>query len=155
MELSRLVTVGALVAGAALIGWAWLGGERPGGSANGSGPAVAGLLRPDDAPLVARGRDIYAKACANCHGANLEGQPGWRTRRGLAPAHDETGHTWHHPDKMLLQVVRDGTVRMGGTMPAFRGVLTEEEMLAVLSFIKNRWPRKIRETHDGINARAG
>ena len=155
MELSRLVTLGALAAGAALIGWVWLGGGQSGvGSTNG-GQGRAGLLRPDDARLVTKGAKIYAKACANCHGARLEGQPGWRTRRGLAPAHDETGHTWHHPDGMLLQVVREGTVRMGGAMPAFRGVLTDEEMLAVMSFIKSRWPRKIREAHDAINARAG
>ena len=154
MDLSRLVVLGALAGGAALVGWVWLGGGQPDTGTTGAGQPPAGLLRPDDAQLVAMGRDVYAKACANCHGANLEGQPGWRTSRGLAPAHDETGHTWHHPDTMLLQVVREGTVRMGGTMPAFKGVLTEKEMLAVMSFIKSRWPRRIREAHDAINAKA-
>jgi len=152
MNFSRSIVLAALVAGVALAGWAWLGtGKR---AVGGGDTARVGLLRPDDAALVARGRDIYARACANCHGANLEGQPGWRTNRGLAPAHDETGHTWHHPDTLLLRVVREGTVPMGGTMPAFKGVLTEEDMLAVLSFIKSRWPRRIREVHDAINARA-
>ena len=152
MNLSRSIMLLALVTAVVLVGWVWLGSGRQGGAGN--GPTQAGLLRPDDARLVAKGKAIYAKACANCHGANLEGQPGWRTRRGLAPAHDETGHTWHHPDTLLLRVVREGTVAMGGTMPAFKGVLTEEDMLAVLSFIKSRWPRRIREAHDAINARA-
>ena len=153
MNLSRSIMLLALAAAVGLVGWVWLGSGRQGGAGNGT--IQTGLLRPDDARLVAKGKVIYARACANCHGANLEGQPGWRSRRGLAPAHDETGHTWHHPDRMLLRVVREGTVAMGGTMPAFRGVLTEEEMLAVLSFIKSRWPRRIREAHDAINARAG
>lgn len=153
MNLSRWLVPVVLVAGVALIGWVWLGqGQKNAGS--GAGVAQAGLLRPDDARLVAMGKEIYAKACASCHGTNLEGQPGWRTKRGLAPAHDETGHTWHHPDTLLMRIVRDGTVQMGGTMPAFKGVLTEEEMLAVLSFIKSRWPQRIRQTHDAINARA-
>ena len=155
MNLSRVVSLAALAAGVALVAWVWLGsGPRGSGDAARNGTAPVGLLRPDDARLVAMGREIYAKACANCHGANLEGQPGWRTNRALAPAHDETGHTWHHPDTMLLRVVRNGTVQMGGTMPAFKGVLTEEEMLGVLSFIKSRWPQRIREAHDAINAKA-
>ncbi len=154
MNLSKAVVVFALVAGVALVGWTWLGSGRKAPVGAGSVPGTAGLLRPDDAALVAKGREIYAKACANCHGANLEGQAGWRTSRGLAPAHDESGHTWHHPDTLLLRIVREGTVQMGGTMPAFKGLLTEEEMLAVMSFIKSRWPRRIREAHDAINARA-
>ena len=153
MNPSRWLMLVVLVAGLALVGWTWLGKVRQ-GAGTGNGMVQAGLLRPGDAQLVAKGKEIYAKACANCHGANLEGQPGWRTSRGLAPAHDETGHTWHHPDTLLLRVVRDGTVQMGGTMPAFRGVLTEEEMLAVLSYIKSRWPERIRQAHDAINAKA-
>ncbi len=153
MQLSKVVTLGALVAGVVLVGLAWFSAEQR-ATSSGTSPASVGLLRPDDARLVAKGKEIYAKACASCHGANLEGQPGWRTNRALAPAHDETGHTWHHPDTMLLQVVREGTIRMGGTMPAFKGILTEEEILAVMSFIKSRWPQRIRQAHDAINARA-
>ena len=50
---------------------------------------------PNSPGLVARGRVIYADHCASCHGANLEGQPNWRTRlangRLPAPPHDATG----------------------------------------------------------------
>lgn len=113
------------------------------------------LLRPDDAALVARGERIYAQNCASCHGADLKGQPGWRRNPRLAPAHDETGHTWHHPDPLLVAVTRDGTVFRGGAMPPFGNVLSEEDIIAVLSFIKSRWPEPIRAAHDRINARAG
>src|SRR4051812_48817691 len=60
---------------------------------------------PHDSGLVDRGKIVYAQHCASCHGANLEGQPDWQHRmpngRWPAPPHDATGHTWHHPDKVL------------------------------------------------------
>jgi mono/diheme cytochrome c family protein len=58
------------------------------------------------------GRVLYVEHCATCHGVNLEGQPGWRRPNadGLypAPPHDETGHTWHHDDTMLLDYITRG-----------------------------------------------
>ena len=46
---------------------------------------------------IAQGETLYVQSCASCHGANLEGQPDWRTPdatgRLPAPPHDETGHT--------------------------------------------------------------
>jgi len=157
MNVSVVLTTGFLVAGIAVVGWVWM--DKIKASRMSSVAAVqgrgAGLLRPNDADLVALGEKIYARACAGCHGANLKGQAGWRNNRTLAPAHDASGHTWHHPDYLLVQLVRDGTVRMGGTMPAFGDTLSERDILAVLSFIKSRWPARIREAHDSINARAG
>ena len=51
----------------------------------------------DDPERIALGGSIYAEHCASCHGAALEGQPGWReglpSGRIPAPPHDETGHT--------------------------------------------------------------
>ena len=40
-------------------------------------------------------------------------------------------------------------------MPAYKGVLIDEEIVAVLSYIKSRWPQEVRVRHDAINARAG
>jgi hypothetical protein len=57
---------------------------------------------------------------ALCHGANLEGQPNWRkplpNGRLPAPPHDRTGHTWHHSDKQLFDMVKNGTAAM---MPGY------------------------------------
>src|SRR5215472_646802 len=67
---------------------------------------------PNNPRLVARGKIVYAQQCASCHGANLEGQPNWRVRlpsgRLPAPPHDSTGHTWHHSDKELFEMVKNG-----------------------------------------------
>jgi len=66
------------------------------------GGKPSGLLQPDAARLVARGEAVYRMHCASCHGRNLEGQPEWQSRdkEGFLPAppHDESGHTWHHPE---------------------------------------------------------
>jgi mono/diheme cytochrome c family protein len=119
-------------------------------------------LRPDDTVLVERGRQVYARHCAACHGANLEGQADWRERGadGLLPAppHDASGHTWHHPDAQLIAITKLGVARAAGlqdhrsAMPAFEGVLADEDIVAVLSFIKAQWPPAIRARHDQVNA---
>jgi mono/diheme cytochrome c family protein len=110
-------------------------------------------IDPSNAQQVAAGDAVYRAHCASCHGANLEGQPDWRTRlpsgRLPAPPHDASGHTWHHPDDVLLEIVRDGpafyaALGVEADMPAFREVLTEAEMAAVLAFIKSRWPVEIQ-----------
>ena len=46
---------------------------------------------------LSQGATLYAENCAACHGAELEGQPDWRSPGpdGILPAlpHDNTGHT--------------------------------------------------------------
>ena len=39
-------------------------------------------------------------------------------------------------------------------MPAYEDKLTDEEILAVLSYIKSTWSSRIQRKHDQINARA-
>ncbi|HBC07561.1 MAG TPA: cytochrome C, partial [Rhodospirillaceae bacterium] len=39
-------------------------------------------------------------------------------------------------------------------MPGFDGVLTDTEIIAVLSYIKSTWPASIRARHDDLNQRA-
>ncbi len=111
-------------------------------------------IMPDPAARLdlAAGRALYDTHCASCHGVELEGQPDWRARRAdgrlPAPPHDQTGHTWHHSDKVLLAMTRDGVQKFApagyqSDMPAFGGVLTEAEIRAVLNYIKSRWPPEI------------
>ena len=129
-------------------------------SHDGAGPS---MLRPDDPQVASAGRDLYMKHCASCHGANLEGQPEWRSSgpdgRLPAPPHDETGHTWHHTDQVLFDLTKHGAAAFVGpgfdsAMPAFDGVLGDAEIVAVLSFIKSSWPERIRRRHDEMNTLA-
>ena len=111
-----------------------------------------------DAVRVAEGGQIYAANCASCHGAELEGQPNWQqpTEDGSLPAppHDSNGHTWHHPDVVLLDIIANGgDPAFGGTMPGFGAQLSPEDRVAVLDFIKSHWRTEDREFQWWISAR--
>lgn len=110
---------------------------------------------PDDPGQVALGKAVYTQYCASCHGTRLEGQPNWQRKspsgRMPAPPHDDSGHTWHHPDRVLFGITRDGLVPgkyappgYQSDMPAFGGNLSDAEIWAVLAYIKSSWSPKIR-----------
>lgn len=115
------------------------------------------LFYPDDKTFVVLGALIYDAQCASCHGADLEGAPNWRQRgadgKMPAPPHDETGHTWHHAERQLFEITKYGIQRFAGAdyetdMPAYEGILSDPEIIAVLSYIKSTWPEDIRARHD-------
>jgi mono/diheme cytochrome c family protein len=104
-------------------------------------------------PDLARGAEIYAEACAACHGAQLEGAPNWRSPgpngRLPAPPHDISGHTWHHSDRVLLDITMRGTAAVVGNgyesdMPGFADLYSEAELRDVLAWIKTHWPERAR-----------
>lgn len=121
----------------------------------------ANLFPYDDPVAVAAGAALYAQNCASCHGAGLSGAEDWRTPnadgRLPAPPHDESGHTWHHPDIQLFMLTKYGPSELIGNgyesdMPGFDGVLSDEEIVQVLAYIKSTWPDRIISRHDEMNA---
>ena len=114
----------------------------------------------NDVKTVMRGRQIYSSYCASCHGRYLQGQPLWQLvdeyagRR--APAHDETGHTWQHSDEDLFEMTKYGRFAQmppgyRSYMPAFRHDLGDRDILAVLAYIKARWPLGLRVAQALLN----
>ena len=112
------------------------------------------------AEVIEQGRQIYADQCASCHGAQLEGQPDWKTPlpsgRLPAPPHDAGGHTWHHPDDILFRIVREGTAAIFGggyesDMPGFADLLSDAEIRAVLAYIKSTWPERERTYQENLS----
>lgn len=111
--------------------------------------------KPPDPAQLALGGKLYAEHCASCHGAKLEGQPNWRKRlpngRFPAPPHDDSGHTWHHPDEVLIGITKYGLVSPYGPpgyesdMPAFGGKLSDGEIRAVLAYIESHWSADVRK----------
>src|SRR5690606_16307305 len=81
-------------------------------------PVPVGMLRMDDAAMLKQGALIYQARCASCHGVHLEGQANWRERgadgRLPAPPHDASGHTWHHPDDVLIRITKEGVAKAVG-----------------------------------------
>jgi hypothetical protein len=79
----------------------------------------------------------------------------------LAPPHDESGHTWHHPDRILFDITKLGIAVAAKLpdyktrMPAYQGIMDDAEIVAVLSFIKAQWPADIRKRHDALKAGSG
>lgn len=107
--------------------------------------------------LVSQGEPLYAQYCASCHGVNLEGVPDWKTvqpdGKYLPPPQDSSGHTWHHPDDLLISVIIEGGDPSYSDMPPFGEILTDEEMNAILAFIKNSWGQEEREFQWWITAK--
>lgn len=139
--LAALVGVGALY-------WSFI----PQGSADANDPA-----------RVATGKAVYAAQCASCHGAALEGQPNWRARRPdgklPAPPHDASGHTWHHADTVLFKITKRGTAAIAGSqyktdMLPYADLLSDDEIWAVLAYIKSTWPAAIQRRQETVNRRS-
>lgn len=101
-------------AGAALLGGAIVADN---------GPATA---QPADlAPLMEIGRPVYEDNCASCHASNGRGDIG-PSLAGNARLRD--GAT-----------VRRQIAQGGSEMPPFAGLITDEEIDAVATYVMNAW----------------
>lgn len=118
-----------------------------------------------NAERIAAGHAVYDAHCASCHGAGLEGQPGWQrplpNGRMPAPPQDANGQSWRHPNKMLFDLVKYGPAKLAppgyeSDMPAFAGTLSDDRIWMVLEFIESTWPEDIRRQHAAMGGeRAG
>lgn len=125
-----------------------------------SGPSGGMHADASNVQQVAAGEKIYNYACAECHGRDLRGEPNWKIplpTGGLpAPPHDESGHTWHHPDSLLFSYTKFGGAAAvpAGTqsnMPAFEHLLSDEEIWSVLAYIKSSWPKSVQNKQARLN----
>jgi len=113
-----------------------------------------------DAANVTLGKRIYQQRCASCHGRQLQGQPLWQLQDQFsgrrAPAHDASGHTWEHSDEELFHMTKyghfsDAPAGVPAYMPAFADSLADAQILAVIAFIKARWPLGLRVSQSLLN----
>ncbi|MBI2887084.1 MAG: cytochrome c [Chloroflexi bacterium] len=129
-------------------------------AACGSQPLVAEKAAPTatdvSAAIVARGAQLYATNCQACHGdKNGVG------RLPYAPSHGNDGHTWHHSDRNLIDIIMNGGDEMttmmrsmsgvpedAPRMPAWKGKLSEEEVRAILAYIKTFWTPERRRMQE-------
>jgi mono/diheme cytochrome c family protein len=109
-----------------------------------------------DAEAVSQGREFYGLNCASCHGTELEGVSNWNITQSdgtlLPPPHDSSGHTWHHPDALLIRIISEGGQPENGNMPAFGDIMSEDEIIAVLAYIKTSWGTDEREVQWWISS---
>jgi S-disulfanyl-L-cysteine oxidoreductase SoxD len=121
---------------------------------------VVHLADANDNDKALVGKHAYRLHCSSCHGRLLQGQALWQLRDKdaykRAPAHDESGHTWQHSDEELFHITKYG--RFESTpqdwlsfMPAFKDRLTDEQILAIIAFIKRGWPIGLRASQATLN----
>ena len=113
---------------------------------------------------LSAGQILYTNNCASCHGAKREGQPNWQSPNsdGILPAppHDATGHTWHHDNELLFEYTKlggkgalaaRGITDFNSGMPAFDGVISDEDIWDILAFIKSTWPEREQDAQASRN----
>jgi mono/diheme cytochrome c family protein len=103
--------------------------------------------RNTDPAVLARGAQLFQKNCASCHGDRAQGAFAWQ-RPGVdgkypPPPLDGSAHAWHHPYAALKQTIRQGTLHIGGNMPAWGGTLSESDIEAVIAWFQSLWPDPI------------
>ena len=76
------------------------------------------------------GKAIYDKNCASCHGKRGEGRGFLSTQPGLSDTQYMAGKT----DAELLDKIANGGKGTG--MPAWKNVLSEQDRLDVLTYIR-------------------
>jgi cytochrome c6 len=87
--------------------------------------ALFSIHHPVEAGDIANGSRLYGMFCMSCHGAGgksvLPGAPNFSRGEALAK-----------PDPILLASIKTGRV----TMPAFSGVLSDREILDLISYLR-------------------
>lgn len=112
---------------------------------------------PENGFQTREGAALYAEHCAACHGGALEGAENWQDHNEdgtyKPPPHDDSGHTWHHSDKVLFEYVKLGGEKLFedypdiiSAMPGFGDSLSDDEIWSVLAFIKASWSDEMRES---------
>ncbi|MCW8928812.1 MAG: cytochrome c [Gammaproteobacteria bacterium] len=96
---------------------------------------------------VTRGGKLYQANCATCHGTQGEGEPNWRQTRAdgvnPAPPLNGTGHAWHHPKKILIYTIKNGTPGGKSRMQPWKEKLNHQEIEDIIAWFISRWPKEI------------
>jgi mono/diheme cytochrome c family protein len=114
--------------------------DRPGDPANAAQAHADTPPAAPASPAMKIGQQIYADECAGCHKADGKGAP------GLFTALAGTALVQQSDPSSLLHVVLRGTIGLAtpqaptaAGMPAFAWVLNDDQVAAVLTYIRNSW----------------
>jgi len=113
----------------------------------------------DSTLMIARGKIVYESNCVSCHQVNLIGAENWK---GLdedghrkAPPLNGMGHTWHHDDASLHNIIKYGLAKIvkdyDGKMIGFGDKINDKQIDSVLSYIKSHWEDEIYERQISIS----
>ena len=113
----------------------------------------------DSALMIARGKIVYESNCVSCHQVNLVGAENWKgvdkDGHRKAPPLNGTGHTWHHNDASLHNIIKYGLAKIvknyEGKMIGFGDKINDKQIDSVLSYIKSHWEDEIYERQISIS----
>lgn len=106
-------------------------------------PAPAPTPAPEAAPAAGdatadagEGEKVYNQYCIACHQADGKGM------NGTLAGDFTSGRLAEKTDDELLTSIREGFTGSIGAMPAWKGVLSDDQMKAVLAFVKDKYHPK-------------
>ena len=104
--------------------------------------------RITDPMLLETGEKLFQENCAVCHGNKAQGTvENWQVAgedgKFPPPPLNGTAHTWHHPITGLASTINNGTLAIGGSMPAWKDKLSEDEIFSIIVWISSLWPDEI------------
>ena len=113
----------------------------------------------DSTLMIARGKIIYESYCVSCHQVNLIGAENWKgvdeDGHRKAPPLNGMGHTWHHDDAALHNIIKYGLVKLikdyKGKMLGFEDSLKDKDIDSVLSYMKSFWPEDVYQQQINLN----
>jgi len=113
-----------------------------------SGAGQIAVVRPVvDPAVLEKGKVLFGKHCASCHGDSAQGALNWQKAgpdgKYPPPPLNGSAHAWHHPTAALRSVIRNGTQRIGGNMPPWRDKLNDAEIDAIIAWFQSLWPDEL------------
>lgn len=139
---SRLLTALVIFAAAGAVIWLAVGGRNE-------------AVDYRDPSLVARGEDLFAQNCAQCHGEKAVGENAQFVKGGTkpggsywAPALNGSAHAWHHPPDALFEIIKKGSPADDSPMRGLGDKLSDEDIHAVLAYLQSLWPEQLRKRYE-------
>ena len=115
--------------------------------------AHVSLATAADSDRLARGRELYEQGCRSCHGSDGSGNPRWES--AVRPIDLTDCGTTSEATETWTTVVKKGGPSRGldSAMPAFEGAYTDDEIGAIVAFIRSFCPQAERYPPGDLNFR--
>lgn len=129
-----------------------------------SAPREVALTTPEDAlsqdfslEAMSRGAEIYKENCAECHGPQAQGHPGWEEdAKGefvMAPPLDARGPTVRRSKQELVNIINNGRKRGNDSvMPGWKGRLSTSDIDDTILWFQALWPPEVYDHWQKANA---
>ena len=104
-------------------------------------------IRKMDFAQITRGGKLFQQNCAVCHGKQAEGSANWQQMddngKFPPPPLNGSAHAWHHSHQVLVDTIKNGTGKLGGSMPAWKDKLSGDEINAIIAWFQSKWSDEI------------